>query len=342
MHDRLSASFSTFTWNCEIFAPGGRCTCVQMFLPFTVAVDESGRHGPNLTGGPHFALGSTSLDDAAAGAFLAETFGRRQGEWKWRYVLNDRHLLDRFLENIEAAKAKAVAIHHVYFGFTKAIDTTLYETAREEGRRDDDGSMQRRMVGLVEAAWKHVGRESEAFVSSFVVACRTQESDAFRDFTAEAYRLSEKCSELTTSILLRKVAQRVPLLAEYLSGWRERPIRPADLIDPHVCALGSICNAWRAEHGNAVEPFLVLHDEIHVGDVVDRWSRTMAMQSNATLVRGDSAARPSLQVADLVAGATEFAFRVNVRNGQSSLIKIRQKLPTWLIADDTVWPDLWR
>lgn len=318
-------------------------------FPRVVAVDESGRHGPNLMGGSHFALGSTRLTDVEAEAMLHTAFGdRRSAEWKWAAVKRHRRGLQTLLRDFDSSSVKATAVHNRYFGWTKALDTALYEISIELGCQDPTGRMQATMVNLVDLCWRDVGAHSANFVQAFVSACRSRESSAFQEMMNEALLLSRLATSPVVADLMQEVAKVVPLFPSYFRYRLGAPNPTAtghvarDHIDPHVCALGTICDAWRNEFGDDELPLVLMHDEIGPRDVVDRWSSVVQSLSNAVVVRGRSVERPSIQLADIVAGATELAMRdphTLSRGDRWTWQLMRDHVSAWLVPDRTIWPD---
>lgn len=318
---------------------------------FSIAIDESGRHGPNLMAGGHFIVGSTSLTNEAAADLLAGALGlppQTAREWKWKYVREMPKRAEAVLAAIDPRTTLVAVIHHRFFCWAKAVDTLIYEF---EYNVLGEGSFSRQfaMVAYAQEAWECVRTHVDPFLQAYVDACRSPGEKSFYWVARRARQLVSRCPdgpvrEQVLKPMARAAGRFRELLLEHVAirGEGDAFARPADHIDPHVAALGALANGWRqrTEHGGWID---ALHDEIVPNDVVDRWTEAFTQIGRMRLSRGKSLNEPRLQLADLIAGAAEAALRRPSDDEQTEIVRAlaQGQVTEWIPRDLTIcaWRD---
>jgi hypothetical protein len=290
-------------------------------------------------------VGSTNLSVADATELLDRSVGELpEGapEWKWKYLATNRHRSEAFFDQLDSASAASAAVHHRFFGWTKAVDTLIYEHQLLLGSGRPEYT-QMEMVGLAHMSWEAVRHAVDPFLDAYITAVRTPTSRHSYALGRAARELKSTCTDRDTSrnVLRPLVAgarEFDRLLRAIAAPHADGPFRnAADHIDPHLAALGALPIAWRERLGTSA-PIEAHHDEILPDDIVDRWSSVMATAARMHLTRGRSVDDPRLQVADLVAGATECALRPTESDTRRRTVQeiARAHVGAWLPRDATI------
>jgi hypothetical protein len=214
-----------------------------------IAIDESGRHGPNLLAGGHFVVGSTSLTDAEAETLLDHTLGpppSNAGEWKWQYLAKQPDRAYRFLDALDSRKVVAVVTHHRFFGWCKLIDTLLYEF---DIYLNEEAGDQMLMALLAQRSWEEVRLVVDDVLGVFVAACRDLLVEKnFYWFSRRSREITSACNDKwTRAKILDPIALRAPRLRRLLldhithgiGGLREKRAL-AGIMWIHTCPLSGL------------------------------------------------------------------------------------------------------
>lgn len=183
-----------------------------------------------------------------------------------------------------------------------------------------------------------------------MAACREPFDDKnFYWFTRRSRQLAARCRDKATyGTVLEPLSARAGdfkrLLLDHIvvgaHGSQSQLHSSRDHIDPHVSSIGGLAHGVRRCGGSG--RITALHDEIYPADIVERWTTAFADSHSLHLVRGRSDEFATLQLADLVAGATDLAFRPPLQVGLKADVQrlVRVEVQRWLAPDMTIWP--WR
>ncbi|MFD9865224.1 DUF3800 domain-containing protein, partial [Streptomyces alboflavus] len=292
-----------------------------------IACDESGNDGEQLLNGRYLVYASVAVDDAQAADIVRELrrdAGIQQGaELKFRAFsgrwANRREVLRRLWGHGGALEGRCAAyvVDKEYAAVAKVVDLLLEEYAWAQGRdlyRDGEGRRIARVLALQgRRALKQEGFHQllKAFVGyASQRAVKNDEAAATAAFynRVEAAWASSTRREVTNILFRLRATRPQGDVLHVDSG-------PFPLLEMLVPCVAATARHWAKCLG---EPVSLLTDEQKTltDERLDRLAQVLGYTSGATpssriggislhqLLRGSSADHPSLQLADLLAGAT--------------------------------------
>ncbi|MGW0810787.1 DUF3800 domain-containing protein [Nonomuraea sp. NPDC002799] len=303
-----------------------------------VATDESGWDGEQLYGRTdrYLVIGSVAIDDAAAAAIvehlrhsasLAQPPELKFGHFAGRRS-NDRVkvLKDLLKPNGPLAdRAKIYIVDKHYFATGKIIDLLLEEHAYARGINLHAGGIARDLARtLFNEGARALGLDGfNRLVSTIVNFASMRNRDGLQVTVDELFDEIERA-------WARSYRRQVTGILNHLRGTRReaenhlRALRGSDWVptmEPLIPCLTSLIGRWSAEIGGVS----VLTDEqrVFTDDVMDRarkvasWEmgplgrfvQVPATRTVRSVVRGVSQDHPSIQLADLIAGAGQAVAR---------------------------------
>ncbi|GAB1508014.1 hypothetical protein JCM33774_00550 [Actinophytocola sp. KF-1] len=329
-----------------------------------VAADESGTTGEDLLSDqPVMAHATVRIDDHTAAEVLADLRARARSiqaeELKFRHVRRGRaaEVLAEMLVpgGALAGRVNLVVAFKPYMAVSKVIDLLIEEWANEQGIDLYEGRRARTMARtLFRDGPRGLGEMWSPFLDAFVRLARPSQTgrpeerlEAFFTVVEGAQRRNHRRSLDPILFMLGRSAQHAEDLVAAINR-EDEPLLSS--LDPHVALLPDSLRYWYREIG---KPYRLLHDE-HVVLTSRMVTQTMTGLANrfpgipwggraelALFGVGTSHAHPSIQLADLVAGAGRTLtsdFLNDTTTLPPSLTDALTPAITWgLLPDDSFW-----
>lgn len=331
-----------------------------------IACDESGRDGDNLQGDAAvFCLGSVRITDEVAGPIVDQlaTHLRPATELKWTDVPETRKelVVSMLLKQVDAAGADLsfVLMHNGYNAAAKMIDLLIEEHYHALGI-----DIYRNGIAPAMATHLHheapvaLGERWTELLSTFISLHRRRhpkkqtEASIQKATVNDFYRVLDAArADLAPGRLadLFEVMAKTRVHAEHTQSLLDQP-DSGSFLDPHQASIPSALRRW----ADPSRPVRVLHDdcsaflteemltmmESELAQPHDEWVDLVERVDLQPTAVGLSHDHPSLQLADLVAGAgRDMGLWMN--NGSEQVgtgWELGRILFPRMDHDQTVWP----
>ena len=292
-----------------------------------IATDESGWNGEDLyrPDDPYFVVGSVAMDDMAAESIIGDlrlaAAIKRPSELKFQHFVSNARRLQVLAEVLGpggpvADRAGIYLTDKRYFITAKIIDLLLEEYSHSRGIDLYAGDQARKIAwNFFEEGPRALGLESfDRLIYTFVEFARTRKNGQPGLSVEEFFNVLEKAFARSTrrrisDLLLSLLRTRAEADELYLERQGSNLIGP---LEPLIPVISAVISSWSQKLGPVsilADEQAVLTDEIL--DTVEQNIRKGPVEFRhywrgirvSQLTRGNSIEHPSIQLADLVAGA---------------------------------------
>lgn len=322
----------------------------------TVFFDEAGNTGAALTDReqPVFVLASTDLSGEEAGAVLARVRTAQTREVKFTALRKSsagrRRLLDLLgSAQIEPKRVKTTVIHKRFMVVTKFVDIIKETLAHADGI---DLYERGANIGLSNlhyfASPVFCGQAPfDEFLESFVEMIRRPSPESKARFFRAARMMYERCSDDDHKSLFAPYIYAERVIDDILDAVSFLAL------DPAIPSFFRHCTEWGSQLGG---PFDAVHDASKPMDAQKATFEAMMDPSNIPAIIGydrrkfefplkatritfaDSLNHPSLQLADLIAGATNHWASALARGECDDLAEAVEAAGIRRFAFSALWP----